>query len=65
MVEVERIDTPNSFITILKFKDGNTAQEIPVFIWEVENVIQNLKKFAQKDMDEFYIKKGTEKVLAW
>lgn len=65
MVEVERIDRPNSFITILKFKDGNAAQEIPVFIWEVDNVIQSLKKFAQKDIDDFYIKEGKETVLTW
>ncbi len=45
MVSVEREDIKDSFITIMRFKDGNQAQEIQVYVWEanaIETAIQSM-----------------------
>jgi hypothetical protein len=45
MVSVEREDIRDSFMTIMRFKDGNHAQEIQVYVWEanaIETAIQSM-----------------------
>lgn len=65
MVEVERIDVPNSFQTILKFNDGNTSQEIPVFSWEADAIESKLMSIDSVTINQIYTKTGKKPVKTW
>ena len=43
MVKVEREDIKGSFQTILRLIDGDEAQEILVYVWEADIIIEKLK----------------------
>jgi len=65
VVSVERIDTAKSFMTLLRIIDGNTAQEIHVFAWEVDNIISTLQALSTQDMETMYDNEGTLEVVVW
>ncbi len=65
MVSVERIDTAKSFMTLLKFIDGNSAQEIQVFAWDADNIISTLQALSTQDMETMYDNEGTSQVMVW
>jgi len=65
LVSVERIDTANSFMTLLRFIDGNTTQEIQVFVWDADSIVSTLQGLTTQDMELLYGKEGTEQVIVW
>jgi len=65
MVKVEREDFDESFVTILKFIDGNKAQEIQVYAWEADNIETALKSLPLSVVMGFYNKSGKKVIKEW
>ena len=65
MVSVEREDIENSFITILRFKNGNEAQEISVYVWEADAIETKIKNIPLNIVNQLYTKKGTTIIKDW
>ena len=42
-ISVEREDLPESFVTILRFINGNETQEIQVYKWEANAIESKVK----------------------
>ena len=61
MVKVEREDTKGSFETILRLIDGNQAQELRVYVWEADLIIEKLKTMSLTEVNS--LKNKTEKVI--
>ncbi len=65
MVSVEREDIENSFVTILRFKNGNEAQEISVYVWEADAIETKIKNIPLNIVNQLYTKKGTTIIKDW
>lgn len=65
MVKVERIDIEESFITILKFTNGNQGQEIQVYAWEADNIESALKTLSLSVVMGYYNKVGKTTIKEW
>jgi len=65
MVKVEREDFDESFTTILRFIDGNKAQEIQVYAWEADNIEAALKTLSLEVVMGFYNKSGKSIIKEW
>tara|TARA_R110000751_G_scaffold255289_1_gene354759 strand:+ start:38 stop:235 length:198 start_codon:yes stop_codon:yes gene_type:complete len=65
MVKVERIDYEESFQTMLKFTDGNKAQEIIVQVWEADVIELALKGMSLETVNAFYNKSGIVTIKEW
>lgn len=65
MVSVEREDFEESFVTILRFIDGNKAQEIQVYAWEADNIEAALKTLPLEVVLGFYNKVGKSTIKEW
>ena len=65
MVKVERIDYEESFQTMLKFTDGNKAQEIIVEIWEADGIELALKEMSVETINGFFNKSGKILLREW
>ena len=65
MVKVERIDYEDSFITILKFTNGNKGQEIQVYAWEADKIESALKTLPLSVVMGYYNKVGTTTIKEW
>ena len=65
MVKVEREDFDESFTTILRFIDGNKAQEIQVYAWEADNIETALKSLPLSVVMGFYNKSGKKVIKEW
>jgi len=61
MVKVEREDIKGSFETILRLIDGNQAQELRVYVWEADLIIEKLKTMSLTEVNS--LKNKTEKVI--
>ena len=61
MVKVERIDTKGSFETILRLIDNDEAQELRVYVWEADVIIEKLKTMSLTEVNS--LKNKTEKVI--
>ena len=61
MVKVERIDYEESFQTMLKFTDGNKAQEIIVQVWEADGI----EGMSLETVNAFYNKSGIVTIKEW
>jgi len=65
MVSVEREDIPKSFISILRFKDGNNAQEIQVYKWEADAIVTKLQGISLNTINQMYNLTGKSIVKNW
>ena len=65
MVKVERIDYEDSFVTILKFTNGNKGQEVQVYTWEADNIESVLKTLPLSVVMGYYNKVGTTLIKEW
>lgn len=65
MVKVERIDTKGSFETILRLIDGNEAQELRVYVWESDVIIEKLKTMSLTAVNSLKNKTGKVIVKEW
>ena len=65
MVKVEREDTKGSFQTILRLIDGNEAQEILVYSWEADVIIEKLKTMSLTAVNSLKNKTGKVIVKEW
>tara|TARA_R110000822_G_scaffold302995_2_gene427522 strand:- start:1032 stop:1229 length:198 start_codon:yes stop_codon:yes gene_type:complete len=65
MVKVERIDKKGSFQTILRLIDGNEAQEIHVYSWEADIIIEKLKIMPLSVVNSLKNKDGKVIVKEW
>ena len=65
MVKVERIDTRGSFETILRLIDGNEAQELRVYVWEADVIIEKLKTMSLTAVNSLKNKTGKVIVKEW
>ena len=65
MVKVERIDTKGSFETILRLIDGNEAQELRVYVWEADIIIEKLKTMSLTAVNSLKNKTGKVIVKEW
>ena len=65
MVSVERIDFEKSFVTCLRFVDGNEAQEIQVYAWEADNIENALKNLPLATVMAMYNKEGKSVIKDW
>tara|TARA_R110000824_G_scaffold73416_1_gene186989 strand:- start:514 stop:711 length:198 start_codon:yes stop_codon:yes gene_type:complete len=65
MVKVEREDTKGSFETILRLIDGNEAQELRVYVWEADVIIEKLKTMSLTAVNSLKNKTGKVIVKEW
>lgn len=65
MVKVEREDFEDSFVTILKFSNGNKGQEIQVYAWEADAIETALKGLSLAAVMAFYNKSGKKVIKEW
>ena len=65
MVKVEREDTKGSFQTILRLIDGNEAQELIVYVWEADIIIEKLKTMSLTAVNSLKNKTGKVIVKEW
>ncbi len=65
MVKVEREDFEDSFVTILKFSNGNKGQEIQVYAWEADAIEASLKTLPLEAVLGFYNKSGKTTIKEW
>jgi len=65
MVKVEREDFDESFVTILRFIDGNKAQEIQVYAWEADIIENKLKNIDLATVNALKSKKGKKIIKKW
>ena len=65
MVSVEREDLPQSFISILRFINGNKAQEIQVYKWEADNIVAQLQGLSLNTVNTIYNLTGKSTVKTW
>jgi len=65
MVYVEREDIDKSFITILRFVNGNQAQEIHVYTWEADAIQTKLQNISLAQIGDLYNKTGKSVIKNW
>lgn len=65
MVSVEREDIPESFISILRFKNGNKGQEIQVYKWEADVIVTKLQTFTLSAINTMYNLDVKTTVKSW
>lgn len=65
MVKVEREDIKGSFQTILRLIDGDEAQEILVYVWEADIIIEKLKTMPLTIVNSLKNKTGKVIVKEW
>tara|TARA_R110000803_G_scaffold55943_2_gene113012 strand:- start:622 stop:822 length:201 start_codon:yes stop_codon:yes gene_type:complete len=65
MVKVEREDIKGSFQTILRLIDGNEAQELKVYVWEADVIIEKLKTMSLTVVNSLKNKTGKVIVKEW
>ena len=65
MVKVEREDVKGSFETILRLIDGNEAQELRVYVWEADVIIEKLKTMSLTAVNSLKNKTGKVIVKEW
>ena len=65
MVKVEREDIKGSFQTILRLIDGNEAQELKVYVWEADIIIEKLKTMSLTAVNSLKNKTGKVIVKEW
>ena len=65
MVYVEREDIEKSFITILRFVNGNEAQEISVYTWEADAIQTKLQGISLAQIGQLYNKTGKSVIKDW
>jgi hypothetical protein len=65
MVKVEREDFDESFVTCLRFINGNQAQEISVYAWEADAIEASLKTLPESAVMGFYNKTGKKTIKEW
>lgn len=65
MVSVEREDLPESFVSILRFKNGNKAQEIQVYKWEADSIVTALQGLSFNTVNTMYNLSGKSTVKTW
>ena len=65
MVSVEREDIEESFISILRFKNGNKAEEIQVYKWEADNIVASLQGVSLNTINTMYNLTGKSTVKTW
>ena len=65
MVYVEREDFEDSFITILRFVNGNKAQEISVYVWEADAIEAKIQAISLAQVGQLYNKSGKSVIKDW
>ena len=65
MVSVEREDIAGSFISILRFINGNKSQEIQVYKWEANNIVTALQGLSLNTINTMYNLTGKSTVKTW
>jgi len=65
MVSVEREDKAKSFIAILRFIDGNEAQEIQVYKWEADAIQAKLQGLSKATVNTMYNLEGKATIKEW
>jgi len=65
MVKVEREDTKGSFETILRLIDNDEAQELRVYVWEADVIIEKLKTMSLTAVNSLKNKTGKVIVKEW
>ena len=65
MVSVEREDIVGSFISILRFINGNKSQEIQVYKWEANNIVTALQGLSLNTINTMYNLTGKSTVKTW
>tara|TARA_R110000772_G_scaffold130701_2_gene238990 strand:- start:162 stop:362 length:201 start_codon:yes stop_codon:yes gene_type:complete len=65
MVKVEREDTKGSFETILRLIDGNQAEELRIYVWEADLIIEKLKTMSLTAVNSLKNKTGKVIVKEW
>tara|TARA_R110002051_G_scaffold1294_1_gene7235 strand:+ start:286 stop:483 length:198 start_codon:yes stop_codon:yes gene_type:complete len=65
MVKVEREDIKKSFETILKLINKNESQEIRVYVWEADIIVEKLQNMSLTVINSLYNKTGKIIVKEW
>lgn len=65
MVKVEREDIEGSFETILRLINENEAQELRVYVWEADVIIERLKTMSLTAVNSLKDKTGKVIVKEW
>ena len=65
MVEVTRIDHPKSFMSTLKFENGNIGQEIQVYKWEANAIETKVKTLSIAQVMALYNLEDNRVIATW
>jgi hypothetical protein len=65
MVYVEREDFEESFVTILRFVNGNKGQEISVYAWEADAIESALQSLSLAQVMALYNRVGKSVIKDW
>ena len=65
MVEVTRIDHPKSFMSTLKFENGNIGQEIQVYKWEANAIETKVKTLSIAQVMALYNLEDNRVIASW
>lgn len=64
-ISVEREDREKSFVTILRFINGNEAQEISVYTWEADAIQAKIQSMPIEAVLALYNKTGKQTIKTW
>lgn len=65
MVKVEREDFEGSFMTTLRFIDGNEGQEIQVYVWEANAIEAALASMSLAQVQALKGTVGKSTIKEW
>ncbi len=64
-ISVEREDLPESFVTILRFINGNQSQEIQVYKWEANAIESKVKGLSAAQVLALYNLEDKRVIASW
>jgi hypothetical protein len=64
-ISVEREDREKSFVTTLRFINGNEAQEISVYTWEADAIQAKIQSMPIEAVLALYNKTGKQTIKTW
>ena len=64
-ISVEREDREKSFVTTLRFVNGNEAQEISVYTWEADAIQAKIQSMPIEAVLALYNKTGKQTIKTW